>query len=72
MQLIKYKNRKLYSYDEKKYVTLDLIYDKLKEGVNVTVIDKNTGADVTAECLAEVIVKIKPSAYDLANFIRRV
>ena len=56
MPLIKrYANRKLYNAQTRAYVTLEEISRMIQDGEDVTVIDHETGADITAVTLTQVI-----------------
>ena len=51
----RYANRKLYDTVAKKYVTLEGISHLVREGQNVQVVDHETGEDITAVTLAQVM-----------------
>ncbi len=51
----RYANRKLYDTVAKKYVTLDGISTLVREGQNVQVVDHETGEDITAVTLTQVM-----------------
>jgi polyhydroxyalkanoate synthesis repressor PhaR len=53
----RYENRKLYDTDEKRYISLDDIAELVRAGAEVTVVDNATGADLTAQTLAKVILE---------------
>jgi polyhydroxyalkanoate synthesis repressor PhaR len=56
MKIIKrYGNRKLYSTDDKRYVTLARVAEMVRVGEDVQVVCHVTGADLTAQILAQVI-----------------
>lgn len=56
MRTIKrYSNRKLYDTEEKKYITLDGIADLIRNGVDVEVVENDTGEDLTAVTFAQII-----------------
>jgi polyhydroxyalkanoate synthesis repressor PhaR len=56
MAVIKrYPNRKLYDTDAKKYITLEGIAALIREGEEVQVVDHNTGEDLTALTLSQII-----------------
>ena len=56
MRTIKrYSNRKLYDTEAKQYITLDGIADLVRRGDDVEVIDKETGEDLTAVTLSQII-----------------
>lgn len=51
----RYPNRKLYDTSVKRYITLDGISDLIREGKEVQVLDHNTGEDLTALTLTQII-----------------
>jgi polyhydroxyalkanoate synthesis repressor PhaR len=51
----RYPNRKLYDTEAKKYVTLNGIADLIREGEELQIIDHNTGEDLTAVTLTQII-----------------
>ena len=55
--LTKYKNRKIYSTEIKRYVNLDEIYDMVKSGETVRVLTHKGADDVTSEVLKEAIMR---------------
>lgn len=56
MQIIKrYPNRKLYHTQKKKYITLEGISELIRNGEEVQVLDHNTGEDLTAVTLSQII-----------------
>jgi polyhydroxyalkanoate synthesis repressor PhaR len=56
MLIIKrYANRKLYDTTAKQYITLAGIADLIRQGVEVRVIDHETGDDLTAVITAQII-----------------
>ena len=55
----KYSNRKLYDTYTRRYVTLDVIADLLREGHEVKVVDRSTGADITAVTLSQILVDME-------------
>jgi polyhydroxyalkanoate synthesis repressor PhaR len=58
MPVIKrYPNRKLYDTEAKQYITLEGIAVLIREGEDVEVIDHNTGEDLTALTLSQVILE---------------
>lgn len=48
-------SRKLYDTTESRYISLDEIPGLIRQGESLQVIDNTTGADVTAQVLAQVI-----------------
>lgn len=56
MRTIKrYSNRKLYDTTEKKYITLEGIAELIRGGQDVEVIENDTGEDLTAVTLSQII-----------------
>lgn len=57
IRLIKrYESRKLYDTEESRYVSLDEISGWIRQGQEVKVIDNASGADVTSQTLAQIIL----------------
>jgi polyhydroxyalkanoate synthesis repressor PhaR len=52
----KYANRKLYDTRTSKYVTLDGIADLVREGHDIRVVDRDTGADITQVVLSQIVL----------------
>jgi len=55
----KYANRKLYHTNRKQYITLDGIAALIQAGEPVQVIDNESGADITATILAQVVAQAR-------------
>jgi polyhydroxyalkanoate synthesis repressor PhaR len=56
MNIIKrYPNRKLYNTSSKQYITLEGIADLIRNGEDVQILDHNTGDDLTALTLTQII-----------------
>lgn len=53
----KYANRKLYHTNRKQYITLDGIAELIQAGEQVQVIDNESGEDITAPILAQVVLQ---------------
>lgn len=76
MKIIKrYGNRKLYSTDERRYVALARLADIIRGGEEIQVVSHVTGADLTAQTLAQVIYEEEKrgprvSAEGLAKVVR--
>lgn len=72
----RYPNRKLYNTEAKRYITLDMIADLIRDGNDVEVRDHETGEDLTGITLSQIIFERekKDSGYLpsvlLANLIR--
>jgi polyhydroxyalkanoate synthesis repressor PhaR len=52
----KYANRKLYDTNTRRYVTLDRIAELVREGHEVRVVERDTGRDLTAVTLSQVLL----------------
>jgi polyhydroxyalkanoate synthesis repressor PhaR len=60
MQTIKkYANRKLYHTNRKQYITLDGIATLIQAGDQVQVLDNETGEDITAQILTQVVLQTR-------------
>ncbi|MBF0200045.1 MAG: hypothetical protein HQK66_01805 [Desulfamplus sp.] len=58
MHLVKkYANRKLYDTKDKKYVTMKHISEMIKSGKDVSIIDNETGEDITASIVSTLMGK---------------
>ncbi len=55
----RYRNRKLYNTDSKRYVTLEQIEELIKGQEEVRVIDNATGDDITAATLSQIIFELE-------------
>jgi polyhydroxyalkanoate synthesis repressor PhaR len=56
MNIIKrYSNRKLYNTSSKQYITLEGLADLIRKGEEVQILDNNTGEDLTALTLTQII-----------------
>ena len=57
MVLIKrYANRKLYNTETSRYITLKGIGELIEQGVEVRVVDNETGEDITSVALSQILV----------------
>ena len=52
----RYANRKLYNTDTSRYITLKGIAELLDSGEQITVIDNETGEDITSVALSQILV----------------
>ena len=55
----KYANRKLYHTNQKQYITLEGIARLVQEGEAVQVLENETGEDITASILAQVVLQAR-------------
>lgn len=72
ISLVKYDNRKLYSRDMKKYVTLEQVEEVIQDGMEVEVLDSK-GVDVTNAVLSQLVAKVamrRNSKTDMVRYIR--
>jgi polyhydroxyalkanoate synthesis repressor PhaR len=53
----RYPNRKLYNTAAKRYVSLDILADLIRQGEDVQVVDNVSGDDVTVLVLAQIIAE---------------
>jgi hypothetical protein len=52
----KYANRKLYDTNTSRYITLNGISELVREGYDIEVVDRDTGADLTPLILSQVVM----------------
>jgi polyhydroxyalkanoate synthesis regulator protein len=69
-EITKYKNRKLYSKELKKYITLETIKSIVENGESILVINSVDKTDVTKEVLVAALKHVNVTEMDLARFIR--
>ena len=62
----RYANRKLYNTTNKKYITLDKIAQLLKAGEEISVMDNETGEDITADTISQILARTKKGQTDNA------
>jgi polyhydroxyalkanoate synthesis repressor PhaR len=55
----KYANRKLYHINRKQYITLEGIASLIQAGEDVQVVDNESGEDITAPILAQVVAQTR-------------
>lgn len=53
----RYPNRKFYDTEQKRYITLDDISERIREGREVQVIDQGTGEEITSVILTQIILE---------------
>lgn len=53
----KYANRKLYDTGDKQYISMDRLSRLIKEGEEVLIIDNETGNDITAAVVSQIIAR---------------
>ncbi|MBK7578758.1 MAG: hypothetical protein IPI67_01015 [Myxococcales bacterium] len=53
----KYSNRRLYDTNESRYITLEELTARIREGADVRVVDAKTGQDLTQATLTQVILE---------------
>ncbi len=61
----KYSNRRLYDSTNKKYVTLEDIAARIREGSEINVIDSQSGEDITKVILIQVILESEKNKEDM-------
>lgn len=58
----KYANRRLYDSGTSRYVTLDELTARIRDGEDVMVIDAGSGEDITRATLAQIVVENRGAA----------
>lgn len=61
MLVKKYSNRRLYDTESSRYITLDELAERIRDGADVRVVDAKSGADLTQATLVQLILE-GPSA----------
>jgi polyhydroxyalkanoate synthesis repressor PhaR len=57
MLVKKYSNRRLYDTEDSRYITLDELAEKIRGGVDVRIVDAQSGADLTQATLTQIILE---------------
>ena len=70
----KYANRRLYDTGRSSYVTLEDLYDMVKEGHDFVVIDAKSGEDLTKPVLTQIIVEKESKGENVLplNFLKQI
>ena len=70
----KYANRRLYDTGRSSYVTLEDLYEMVKEGHDFVVQDAKTGEDLTKQVLTQIIVEKESNGNDMlpVNFLKQL
>ena len=55
----RYANRKLYDSTDKNYITLDQISELIKAGQEISVVDNQTGEDLTSATVSQILARDK-------------
>ncbi|MBK8253748.1 MAG: polyhydroxyalkanoate synthesis repressor PhaR [Polyangiaceae bacterium] len=62
MLIKKYTNRRLYDTEESRYITLEELAEKIRDGQDATVVDAKTNEDLTQATLTQVIMESRGAA----------
>ena len=60
LKIRKYPNRRYYDSTRSRHLTLEEIYQAIRDGYEVEVIDSKSGQDITAKVLAQMIIELDP------------
>src|SRR6266852_5601568 len=66
MLVKKYSNRRLYDTDDSRYISLEELAEKIRQGVEVRVVDAKSGEDLTAATLTQILIDGRGAARLLA------
>lgn len=69
MLVKKYGNRRLYDTESSRYVTLEELTVKIKEGAEVRVVDAKTGRDLTQQTLTQIIFESRGASHLLPTIL---
>jgi len=59
----KYGNRRLYDTDDSRYITQSELADRIKEGIDVRIIDAKSGDDLTQATLVQLVLETKAARF---------
>jgi polyhydroxyalkanoate synthesis repressor PhaR len=65
----KYANRKLYNTNRKQYITLEGIASLIQNGEQIQVLDNETGEDITASILTQVVLQTRDTGERLPTHV---
>lgn len=70
----KYANRRLYDTETSAYITLEDLYQRVKDGKDFTVVDAKTGQDLTRQVLTQIIFEQETKGFNVlpTEFLRSV
>ena len=70
----KYANRRLYDTESSTYITLEDLYQRVKQGDKFLVVDAKTGHDLTRQTLAQIIFEQETKGLQMlpTNFLHSV
>lgn len=70
----KYANRRLYNTRSSSYITLENLAQMTREGVEFTVLDAKSGADITHQILTQIIMEEEASGEQMlpVSFLRQL
>jgi len=69
--LVKYDNRKLYSYTLKKYINLKEVLELVENDFEITVVKYGSGDDVTNQALGEILKKTNFTSKKLLDLLSK-
>ncbi|HEY2587783.1 MAG TPA: polyhydroxyalkanoate synthesis regulator DNA-binding domain-containing protein [Tepidisphaeraceae bacterium] len=65
IEIRRYPNRRYYDTSQSRYLTLQELYDLIRDGAEVRVTDSKSGQDITAKVLAQIIIELDPPKLDV-------
>jgi polyhydroxyalkanoate synthesis repressor PhaR len=65
VRITRYPNRRLYDWNQKRYVRLEEVADIVRRGGTIVVRDSKTGEDLTRTMLTQIILEYHPERMDL-------
>lgn len=65
LEIRKYPNRRYYDTSRSRHVTLEEIYQLIRDGYEVQIKDSKSGQDITAKVLAQIIIELDPPKLDV-------
>lgn len=65
LEIRKYPNRRYYDTTHSRHVTLEEIYQLIRDGYEVQINDSKSGQDITPKVLAQIIIDLDPPKLDV-------
>lgn len=64
----KYSNRKLYDVEQSKYVTLEEVGTMIEQGIDIQVMDNESGEDISRKTLAHILLNLEKKQKSMLPF----
>lgn len=64
----KYSNRKLYDVEQSRYVTLEKVGELIEKGIDIQVIDNDSGEDISRKTLTHILLNLEKNKKSFLPF----